>query len=98
MLHKDLVIVLSIVRCFTVKRQIYRFISQQREGQAKNANKPGWMNKEFQNKLKHKNEAYREWEEGQIIWEEYRDIIQVRKAKALTIKSVKEHQRQTENL
>ncbi|GAB0186661.1 mitochondrial enolase superfamily member 1 [Grus japonensis] len=46
------------------------------------------MNKELLDKLKHKNEAYRGWKQGQVAWEEYREIVQatkdqVRKAKAL---------------
>ena len=47
------------------------------------------MNKELQDKLKQKKEAYRGWKQGQVAWEEYREIVQVareqvRKAKALT--------------
>jgi len=47
------------------------------------------MNKEILAKLKQKNEAYRGWKQGQVGWEEYREIVrvareQVRKAKALT--------------
>ena len=46
------------------------------------------MNKELLDKLKHKKEAYGEWKQGQVAWEEYREIVraargQVRKAKAL---------------
>jgi len=46
------------------------------------------MNKEFLDKLKHRNKACRGWEQGQVAWEEYRDVVraardQVRKAKAL---------------
>ncbi|GAB0177396.1 mitochondrial enolase superfamily member 1 [Grus japonensis] len=46
------------------------------------------MNKELLDKLKHKKEAYRGWKQGQVAWEEYREIVraardQVRKAKAL---------------
>jgi len=46
------------------------------------------MNKELLDKLKHKKEAYRWWKQGQVAWEEYREIVQtareqVRKAKAL---------------
>ncbi|KAK4807184.1 hypothetical protein QYF61_024304 [Mycteria americana] len=45
------------------------------------------MNKELLAKLKHKKEAYRGWKQGQVAWEEYREIVQaardqVRKAKA----------------
>ncbi|KFW71682.1 hypothetical protein AS28_14104, partial [Pygoscelis adeliae] len=55
----------------------------------KNARRPAWMNKELLDKLKHKKEAYRGWKQGQVAWEEYREIVraardQVRKAKALT--------------
>jgi len=47
------------------------------------------MNKEILAKLKQKKEAYRGWKQGQVAWEEYREIVgvareQVRKAKALT--------------
>ncbi|GAB0176419.1 mitochondrial enolase superfamily member 1 [Grus japonensis] len=46
------------------------------------------MNKELWVKFKHKKEAYREWKQGQVAWEEYREIVraardQVRKAEAL---------------
>ncbi|GAB0176249.1 mitochondrial enolase superfamily member 1 [Grus japonensis] len=46
------------------------------------------MNKELLDKVKHKKEAYREWKQGQVAWEEYRETVraardQVRKAKAL---------------
>ena len=34
-----------------------------------------WMNKELLGKLKHKKEAYRGWKQGQVAWEEYREII-----------------------
>ncbi|KAK4821805.1 hypothetical protein QYF61_003834 [Mycteria americana] len=45
------------------------------------------MNKELLDKLKHKKEAYRGWKQGQVAWEEYREIVraardQLRKAKA----------------
>ncbi|GAB0192613.1 mitochondrial enolase superfamily member 1 [Grus japonensis] len=47
------------------------------------------MNKELLGKVKQKKEAHRRWKQGQVAWEEYREIIraardQVRKAKALT--------------
>ena len=46
------------------------------------------MNRELLEKLKHKKEACRGWKQGQVAWEEYREIVQaagdqVRKAKAL---------------
>jgi len=46
------------------------------------------MNKEILDKLKHKKEAYRGWKQGQVVWEEYREIVQaardqVRKAKVV---------------
>ncbi|GAB0184760.1 hypothetical protein GRJ2_000941300 [Grus japonensis] len=55
----------------------------------KNTKRPLWMNKELLGKVKHKKEAYREWKQGQVAWEEYRETVraarvQVRKAKALT--------------
>ncbi|KGL87978.1 hypothetical protein N301_00234, partial [Charadrius vociferus] len=53
----------------------------------KNARRPAWMNKKLLEKLKQKKEAYRGWKQGQVAWEEYREIVQaamdqVRKAKA----------------
>lgn len=47
------------------------------------------MNKEFLDKHKQKNEAYRGWRQEQVTWEEYRETFQatrdrVSKAKALT--------------
>ena len=47
------------------------------------------MNKKLLAKLKQKKEAYRGWKQGQVAWEDYREIVQVareqvRKAKALT--------------
>ncbi|KFW64479.1 hypothetical protein AS28_12305, partial [Pygoscelis adeliae] len=55
---------------------------------SKNARRPAWMNKELLDKLKHKKEAYSRWKQGQVAWQEYREIVraardQVRKAKAL---------------
>ncbi|GAB0207445.1 mitochondrial enolase superfamily member 1 [Grus japonensis] len=46
------------------------------------------MKKELLGKVKHKKEAYREWKQGKVAWEEYRETVraareQVRKAKAL---------------
>ena len=46
------------------------------------------MNKELLDKLKHRKEACRGWKQGQVAWEECREIVQtardqVRKAKAL---------------
>jgi len=46
------------------------------------------MNMELLDKLQHKKEAYRGWKQGQVAWQEYREIVrtardQVRKAKAL---------------
>ena len=59
-----------------------------KEKSGKNARRPAWMNKELLDKLKHKKEANRGWKEGQVAWEECREIVQaareqVRKAKAL---------------
>lgn len=66
-----------------------------------NTVRPVSMNKELLNKTKYKKKAYREWKQGQVAWEEYRDIVwaacdQVRKAKALIdrIKSGQRHQGQ----
>jgi len=46
------------------------------------------MNKELLDKIKHKKEAYRGWQQGQVAWEEHREVVraardQVRKAKPL---------------
>ncbi|GAB0207625.1 hypothetical protein GRJ2_003228200 [Grus japonensis] len=65
-------------RCIPTKRK-----------SSKNTKRPPWMNKEVLGKVKHKKEAYRGWKQGQVAWEEYREIVQagrdqVRKAKALT--------------
>ncbi|RMC06381.1 hypothetical protein DUI87_15814 [Hirundo rustica rustica] len=54
----------------------------------KNSRGPVMMNKELLDKLKHRNKAFRGWQQGQLAWEEYREILQaardqVRKAKAL---------------
>ncbi|KFZ63181.1 hypothetical protein N338_13267, partial [Podiceps cristatus] len=54
----------------------------------KNARRSAWMNKELLDELKQKKEAYRGWKQGQVAWEEYREIVQaareqVRKANAL---------------
>ncbi|GAB0177124.1 hypothetical protein GRJ2_000177600 [Grus japonensis] len=40
-----------------------------------NARRPAWMDKELLDKLKHKKEAYRGWKQGQVAWEEYREIV-----------------------
>ncbi|PKU39968.1 hypothetical protein llap_9736 [Limosa lapponica baueri] len=45
------------------------------------------MNKELLDNLKQQKEAYREWKQGWVAWDEYREIVQaawdhVRKAKA----------------
>ncbi|KFO04167.1 hypothetical protein N312_10892, partial [Balearica regulorum gibbericeps] len=55
---------------------------------SKSTKRPPWMNKELLGKVKQKKEAYREWKQGQIAWEEDRETVQavrdqVRKAKAL---------------
>ena len=41
----------------------------------KNARRPAWRNKELLDKLKHKKEACRGWKQGQVAWEEYREIV-----------------------
>ncbi|KFV18986.1 hypothetical protein N340_02246, partial [Tauraco erythrolophus] len=55
---------------------------------SKNTRRPAWMNEELLDQLGHKKKAYRGWKQGQVAWEEYREIVratrdQVRKAKAL---------------
>lgn len=47
------------------------------------------MSKKHLDKFKFKKEAYRRWKQGQVDWEEYKEIVQaarnlVRKTKALT--------------
>ncbi|KFW60998.1 hypothetical protein AS28_04482, partial [Pygoscelis adeliae] len=64
-------------RCIPTKRK-----------SGKNARRPAWVNKELLDKLQHKKEAYRGWKQGQVAWEEHREIVraardQVKKAKAL---------------
>ncbi|GAB0181454.1 hypothetical protein GRJ2_000610700 [Grus japonensis] len=54
----------------------------------KNTRRPAWINKELLDKLQHKREAYRGWNQGQVAWEEYRETVQaardqVRKGKVL---------------
>ena len=46
------------------------------------------MSKELLDKLQHKKKAYRGWKQGQVAWEEYREVVwaardHVRKAEAL---------------
>ncbi|GAB0186589.1 hypothetical protein GRJ2_001124200 [Grus japonensis] len=41
----------------------------------KNTRKPAWMNKELLGKVKHKKEAYRGWQQGQVAWEKYRETV-----------------------
>ncbi|PKU42805.1 hypothetical protein llap_6884 [Limosa lapponica baueri] len=53
----------------------------------KDTRRPAWVNNELLGKLKQKKEAYRVWKQGQVTWEEYREIVQaakdhIRKAKA----------------
>jgi len=54
----------------------------------RNTRSPAWMIMLLLDKVKYKKEAYREWKQGQVAWEEYREIVwaardQVRKATAL---------------
>ncbi|GAB0180427.1 hypothetical protein GRJ2_000508000 [Grus japonensis] len=54
----------------------------------KNTTWPAWMNEELLDKLQHKKEAFGGWKQGQVAWEEYREVVravrdQVRKAKGL---------------
>ncbi|KFV20185.1 hypothetical protein N340_14281, partial [Tauraco erythrolophus] len=54
----------------------------------RNTRRPAWMNELLLDQLGHKKKAYRGWKQGQVAWEEYREIVratrdQVRKAKAL---------------
>jgi len=50
---------------------------------------PAQMHKELLDKLKDKKQAFRGWKQGQVAWEEYREIVcaprdHTRKAKALS--------------
>jgi len=59
-----------------------------KEKLGKNARWPAWMKQEPLDKLKHKKEAYRGCKQGQVAWEECREVVQaardqVRKDKAL---------------
>ncbi|KGL97778.1 hypothetical protein N301_06892, partial [Charadrius vociferus] len=63
-------------RCIPTKRKAGR-----------KARRLAWMNKELLDMTKRKKEAYREWKQGQVAWEEYRGIVRaardrVRQAKA----------------
>lgn len=47
-----------------------------------------WITKEFLNNLTYKKEVHREWKQGQLTWDKYREIIQtardqVKQAEAL---------------
>ncbi|KFQ20880.1 hypothetical protein N332_01897, partial [Mesitornis unicolor] len=53
----------------------------------KNARRPAWMNKELLDLLGCRKKIYREWKQGQVSWEDYKEVVQtvrdqVRKAKA----------------
>lgn len=37
--------------------------------------RPEWMSKLLLNKFKHKKEAYRGLKQGQVAWEEYREVV-----------------------
>lgn len=45
------------------------------EVRQKNARRPAWISNELWAKIKQKKEAYRRWKQGQIAWEEQREII-----------------------
>ncbi|KFV17265.1 hypothetical protein N340_13574, partial [Tauraco erythrolophus] len=69
---------------------------------SRNTRRPAWMNKELLNQTGHKKRAYRGWKQGQVAWEEYKEINratrdQVRKAKALIelnlAKSIKDNKK-----
>ncbi|GAB0189153.1 mitochondrial enolase superfamily member 1 [Grus japonensis] len=51
-------------RCIPAKRK-----------SGKNTKRPPWMNKEVLGKVKQKKEAYRGRKQGQVAWEEYREIV-----------------------
>jgi len=53
----------------------------------KEGKRPAWLNQDLLVKLKGKMELHRQWKQGQVLWEEYRDTDQlctngVRRAKA----------------
>lgn len=54
----------------------------------KNTRRPVWMNKELLFKLKPKKEVCGGWKHGEVVWEEYKEIVPaarnwVRKAESL---------------
>ncbi|KFQ31696.1 hypothetical protein N332_00599, partial [Mesitornis unicolor] len=53
----------------------------------KEGKRPAWLNQDLLAKLKGKIELHRQWKQGQVSWEEYRDVAwvcrdEVKKAKA----------------
>jgi len=49
--------------------------------------RPAWLSQDLLVKLKSKRELHRQWKQGQVYWEEYRDAVwlcrdEVRRAKA----------------
>jgi len=49
-------------------------ISNKRKS-GRNARMPAWMNKLLLETLKHKKETYSRWKQGQVAWEEYKEIV-----------------------
>ncbi|PKU49370.1 hypothetical protein llap_409 [Limosa lapponica baueri] len=41
------------------------------------------MNKLLLQKLKHRKEAYREWQQGRVAWKKFRDVVQAARDKAM---------------
>ncbi|GAB0209109.1 mitochondrial enolase superfamily member 1 [Grus japonensis] len=46
---------------------------------SKGGRRPAWMSKELPEKLKGKKEVYRMWKKGLPTWEEYRDVVRLRR-------------------
>ncbi|KAK4829240.1 hypothetical protein QYF61_002505 [Mycteria americana] len=43
----------------------------------KEGKRPAWLSKDLLVKLKGKKEMHRQWKQGQISWEEYRDLARL---------------------
>ncbi|KFV20373.1 hypothetical protein N340_06018, partial [Tauraco erythrolophus] len=52
----------------------------------RNTRRPAWMNKELLDKLGLKKRAYRGWKQGQVAWEEYKEILQATRGPVRTAK------------
>jgi len=91
----------SVFKDHLLQAQEQCILTKRKSG--RNTRRPTRMNKGLLAKLMQKKETYRAWKQGQVAWEEYREIVrvareQVRKAKALTFKSGQRCQREQESL